>query len=139
MEDVYLVNINDKNKSGMKILIVDDDDLLRNFYSRVLLVEGYGTVCAADVGEAIKILEDGKHDIKLAIIDILMPVKTGWELIQYMKGSERFRNVPIIAITAFASSLAEYEKVKGACQLVMHKGEFDLIKFKEVIKAQIGK
>ncbi|HBC85684.1 MAG TPA: hypothetical protein DCZ94_01890 [Lentisphaeria bacterium] len=131
--------MNDQDKSGSMpvILIVDDDDLLRNFYSRVLTDEGYESVCAANGNEAIDILESGKYDIKLSIIDLLMPVKTGWELIQYMKKDNKFSNIPIIAITAFAASLDEFEKVKSTCEVVMHKGEFALDNFKNTVHAQL--
>lgn len=132
-----LIGLPDKSGFKTMILIVDDDDLLRNFYSRVLTDEGHETVCAADGGEAIGILEGGKHDIGLAIIDLLMPVKTGWELIQYMKKSRKYKDVPIIAITAVAASFDEFEKVRRTCQAVMHKGDFDLSKFKDTVKAQL--
>ncbi|HBC85364.1 MAG TPA: hypothetical protein DCZ94_00255 [Lentisphaeria bacterium] len=128
-----------KNESKTVILIVDDDDLLRNFYSRVLAAEGYEPVCATNGDEAIGILESGKHDIKLSIIDLLMPVRTGWELIQYMKKNPQYKDVPIIAITGLAASFDEFEKVKSTCQAVMHKGDFDLNKFKDTIKAQLNK
>ncbi|HBC88790.1 MAG TPA: two-component system response regulator [Lentisphaeria bacterium] len=133
------MSVQDKSGSKTVILIVDDDDLLRNFYSRVLAYEGYDPVCAANGDEAIGILESGEHDIKLGIIDLLMPVKTGWELIQYMKKSKKYKDVPIIVITAIAASFTEFEKVKSTCQVVMQKGDFDLNKFKDTVKAQLKK
>jgi len=133
------MSVQNKNDSKAIILIVDDDDLLRNFYSRVLIAEGYEPASATNGEEAIAILESGKHVISLGIIDLLMPVRTGWELIQYMKKSDKFKDVPIIAITGLAASFDGFEKVKSTCQAVMHKGDFDLNKFKDTIKAQLKK
>ena len=128
-----------KTDSRPTVLIVDDDDLLRNFYSRVLTAEGYNPVCATNGDEAISVLEKCEEDIKLSIIDLLMPVRTGWELIQYMKKNDKFRGIPIIAITGLAASFDEFEKVKSTCQAVMHKGDFDLNKFKDTIKLHLKK
>jgi two-component system, sensor histidine kinase and response regulator len=121
------------NQGRKTILICDDDDLLREFYARVLSTQGYDTVAATNGDEAISVLESGRH-FSLAIIDLLMPIRSGWELIEYMKSKPQYSKIPVVAITGLATSFDEFENVKHACDAVLHKGDFDLIKFNSIIK-----
>jgi CheY-like chemotaxis protein len=121
-----------------KVLVVDDDELLRDFYSKVIKNEGYEPVTASDGDEAIDILKN-RSDFALAIIDLLMPVRTGWELIEYMKSEDSFKDIPIIAMTGLAASFDEFQKVEEACEAVMHKGKFELPDFIETIQRLAGK
>jgi len=121
----------------VKVLICDDDDLLREFYSRVLTTQGYETVSASNGDEAIEVLESADGGIVLTIVDLLMPIRTGWELIEYMKEKDNLKNIPIIAITGLATSFDEFERVKEACDAVLHKGDFDLEQFTSIIKGLI--
>ena len=84
--------------------------------------------------EAINVLEEGDEQISLVIADLLMPVCTGWELIEYMKNHDALKDIPIIAITGLATSINEFERVKSNCNAVLHKGDFDLAEFTAVIK-----
>lgn len=120
----------DKTK---KILVVDDDDLLRDFYIKVIKSEGFIPISSSNGDEAIEQLKLNP-DVSLAIIDLLMPVRTGWELIEYMKEEDNFKNIPIIALTGLAASFDEFQKVEEVCDGVMHKGKFELPEFIEMIK-----
>ena len=122
------------SKDVKKVLICDDDDLLREFYSRVLKTQNYDTVAASNGDEAIETLTELDGQIVLEIVDLLMPVRTGWELIEYMKGKDNLKDIPIIAITGLATSFDEFEQVKDACDAVLHKGDFDLEQFTSIIK-----
>ena len=127
------------NNDNVKVLICDDDDLLREFYSRVLTTQGYQTVSACNGDEAIEALEAANGSIVLTIVDLLMPIRTGWELIEYMKEKDSLKDIPIIAITGLATSFDEFERVKEACDAVLHKGDFDLEQFTSIIKNLIAK
>ena len=117
-----------------RILIVDDDDLLCDFYVKVINGEGFEAVSASNGDEAIDVLKENP-DFSLAIIDLLMPIRTGWELIEYMKEDEQFKNIPIIALTGLAASFDEFQKVESVCEAVMHKGKFELSEFIEMLSS----
>jgi CheY-like chemotaxis protein len=117
-----------------RVLVVDDDELLREFYSRVLAGQGYEAVCAANGDEAIRLLEGAKEDFALVIMDLLMPVRTGWELIEYIKAAPAWQKVPILAITGLAASFEEFERVKAVCDEVLLKGDFELARFCDTVK-----
>ena len=115
-----------------KVLVVDDDELLRVFYVKVINGEGFDAVSASNGDEAIALLKENPN-FSLAIIDLLMPVRTGWELIEFMKGDSNYKDVPIIALTGLAASFDEFQKVEEVCDAVMHKGRFELSEFIEAI------
>ncbi|MCW3085186.1 MAG: signal transduction histidine kinase [Bacteroidetes bacterium] len=84
-----------------KIMLVDDD--IRNIYSlsNVLEEEGIQCLVAENGKEAIAMLE--KHpDVDLVLMDIMMPEMDGYEATVEIRKIERFRKLPVIALTAKA-------------------------------------
>ncbi|MGG3854337.1 response regulator transcription factor [Caldifermentibacillus hisashii] len=79
------------------ILIVEDEDILREIMKDYLLNEGYEVFEAIDGNEALAIFE--KHEIHLIILDIMLPEIDGWSVCKRIRKSS---NVPIIMLTARA-------------------------------------
>jgi CheY-like chemotaxis protein len=123
-------------KTTKKILVVDDDELLRDFYIKVLKSEGYETEFAANGDDAVEALKKNP-DFALAIIDLLMPIRTGWELIELMKSTDEYKDIPVIALTGLASSFNDFHEVEAVCDAVMHKGKFELAAFIETINKTV--
>lgn len=79
-----------------KILVADDEELIRRLVSDFLVQEGYEPVLATDGDEALDLFE--KHpDIQLMILDIMMPGADGWEVCRRVRETS---TVPIIMLTA---------------------------------------
>jgi DNA-binding response OmpR family regulator len=81
-----------------KILIVDDEEVIRKFLRIHLTKLGYEVKEAADGEQAIKQL--GGDDFDLLICDILMPKKDGWEVIKEVKSDPKTKDIPVIVLTA---------------------------------------
>jgi DNA-binding response OmpR family regulator len=81
-----------------KILIVDDEELIRKFLRILLDKLGYEVKEAADGEQAIE--ELAKDDFDLLICDILMPKKDGWEVIKEAKSNSKTKSMPLILLTA---------------------------------------
>lgn len=81
-----------------KILIVDDEEVIRKFIRIHLAKLGYEVVEAADGEQALEQL--GKDDFDLLICDILMPKKDGWEVIREAKSNPKTKSIPVIVLTA---------------------------------------
>jgi len=81
-----------------KVLIVEDDDVIRKFLRLQLGKWGYRFVEAEDGVEAI--LKLGKENFDLIICDIMMPNKDGWELIKEVRLSPKTKDIPVIVLTA---------------------------------------
>jgi DNA-binding response OmpR family regulator len=81
-----------------KILIVDDEEVIRQFLRNHLAKLGYEVKEAADGEQAIE--ELGKDDFDLLICDILMPKKDGWEVVKEVKSNSKTKQLPVILLTA---------------------------------------
>jgi CheY-like chemotaxis protein len=124
--------------TGKRILIVDDDSLLRDFFAKGIASEGYSVTAVGNGDDAIEELEK-KSDFALAIIDLLMPVRTGWELIEFMKDHDEYKNIPVILLTGLAASFNEFQKASDRCDAVMHKGNFEISELISTINDIISK
>jgi CheY-like chemotaxis protein len=79
-----------------RILIVDDDDSIRDVLAELLSQEGYQTIEASDGNEAIVEVSFGMID--LILLDMRMPGADGWSFAAAMK--ERGSTIPIIVMSA---------------------------------------
>jgi CheY-like chemotaxis protein len=84
-----------------QILIVDDD--MRNVFalSKVLEEKGLKTIKAENGEKALRLLET-EPEINLVLMDIMMPGIDGYETMRRIRAQEKFKNLPIIALTAKA-------------------------------------
>ncbi|HZN95065.1 MAG TPA: response regulator [Myxococcales bacterium] len=81
------------------LLVVDDDASHRALISDVLQEMGYRTREAANGREALDVLE---AEMPIAVLlDLRMPVMSGWGLLEALKKLPRARNLPIIIISAY--------------------------------------
>ena len=76
---------NFKENINTKILIVDDQKVIREFLKDMANTDGYSTILAEDGQEALKLFESNYQDVGLAIVDIVMPRMYGNELYYKMK------------------------------------------------------
>ncbi len=83
-----------------RILIADDKATSRELLRTVLERQGYLVTEAADGGEA---LEKAKADtLDLILLDLQMPVRTGYEVLGELRQDPRYAGLPVIALTASA-------------------------------------
>ena len=71
------------------ILIVEDEEKLRNTISDYLTLNGYTTLQAADGMEALHLLESGRERIGLVILDLMLPYLNGFELLRKIRTEGR--------------------------------------------------
>ena len=86
---------------GKKILVVDDD--MRTTFAVAHLLTGSGMKpLKAENGERALRLLDEQPDIDLVLMDIMMPIMDGYETMKRIRAQNKFRSLPIIALTAKA-------------------------------------
>ncbi len=117
-----------------KIMVVDDDRLLREFYARIFENMECETVCAEDGDQALELLRNAQRPFSLVLMDLLMPVRTGWETIEFIRNEAAWANLPIIAITGLAVSGEELQRLRKMCDHVILKKEFDLTAFRDTVE-----
>lgn len=87
---------------GRSVLIVDDDDAIREVVAEVLRDEGYGVLCAANGAQALDALGKGPLP-NLILLDLMMPVMSGWELLEHLQENDRMSRIPVVVVSAMAA------------------------------------
>jgi CheY-like chemotaxis protein len=83
------------------ILVVDDEPSLVEAIASVLEDEGYAVTTAGDGLTALRAMHDGLRPC-LAILDLMMPTMSGWELRAAMLSDPTLANIPVAIVSAFA-------------------------------------
>ena len=81
------------------LLIVDDDDRIRELIKRYLAREGFRVTTAADAAAARRILE--LFDVDLLVLDVMMPGESGFQLTHWLRGQPGGKGrTPVLILTA---------------------------------------
>ena len=101
---------------GEKILVVDDEEQIRDVLSDFLTKKGYEVVSASNGEEALELTETEKPHVIL--LDVKMPGIDGIETCRRLKEDEKTRSIPIVMITAFADREVE-AYIEGADDFIV--------------------
>ncbi|RCL87401.1 response regulator [Hyphomonas sp.] len=81
-----------------KILVADDDRLLRGLLEHKLAVAGFEVDVAEDGGAALELARTMKYD--LMVLDAMMPVMDGFEVLRRLKNDPDTASLPVVMLTA---------------------------------------
>jgi CheY-like chemotaxis protein len=101
------------------ILLVDDVEDGRDIYSTYLTFKGYSVICAANGDEALARAREHRPD--LILMDLSMPGLTGTQAMRALRADDRFRSVPIVALTAHALDDERREALQAGFDAVITK------------------
>ena len=93
------------------ILIVEDDPKNLKLFRDLLQVSGYTTLEATDGKQGVELAREKKPD--LILMDIQMPVMDGLEATKLLKNNDVTKDIPIVALTAYAMQ-GDEEKMREA-------------------------
>jgi len=82
-----------------RILIADDDPVMRHLLTSIVRKEGYDAVVVDDGREAYRILQSDA-DFRAGIFDMMMPHLEGLDIIRYMRTEKRLQRIPVMMISA---------------------------------------
>jgi CheY-like chemotaxis protein len=94
------------------VLVVDDARSIRETANMLLSAAGYNVHLAADGDEALKLI--GEKSIDLILLDLLMPNKTGFDVLAAVLEDEKTSTLPIIVMSAvYEESVIQFLQQKG--------------------------
>jgi two-component system cell cycle response regulator DivK len=102
-----------------RILIVEDNKVDVRLLKDILEGRGYETLQTGDALEAINLALANLPD--LILMDIQLPDISGLEVTRRLRGDERSRGIPIVAVTAFAMGWHEREVLDSGCDAYISK------------------
>jgi len=89
-----------KKGSRATILIIEDEDDIRTFASRVLELEGYRVLQADDGDEGLRLARG--NQVALVLLDLRLPGRDGWAVLSQMKDDPELSSIPVVVFTASA-------------------------------------
>lgn len=107
----------------IKVLIAEDDLIFRNLVCDILKKEGYSPIEAGNGKEALDIFFASK-DIDLIILDVMMPIYDGWEVLKEIRENSE---IPIIMLTALGDEKNEVLGLKkGADEYIAKPFSYEI-------------
>jgi len=95
------------------ILIVEDNELNLKLFNDLLQAHGYNTVQTRDGHAAVQLA--GEHRPDLILMDIQLPGISGLDVTRKIKAVDALKDIPVVAVTAFAMKGDEEKFIEGGC------------------------
>ncbi len=83
-----------------KVLLIEDEESLRNLYTRILSTKNYEVEAAADGEIALSLLKQFRPDV--IVLDIVMPHYNGVEILKILKNDGELKSIPVVMLTALS-------------------------------------
>jgi CheY-like chemotaxis protein len=114
------------------VLVVDDDDDIRDTLRLALELHGYAVLMATDGKEALELLRTRPRP-GLILLDLMMPVLDGWEFVKELDRDPKIADIPIVVITAYADPARPVPR-----SLTTIEKPLDLIDLIDVVKRSLA-
>jgi len=121
---------------GKKILLIEDEEIMIDLLRKKLVAEGYKVLVARNGEEGLELMKESLPD--LVLLDIIMPKKDGFEVMEEKKKDKNLKKIPLIIISNSGQAIElDRAKALGARDWLV-KTEFDPKEVLEKVKKQIG-
>jgi len=128
-QDISEITTRTKRTGRLKVLVVDDDDQIREILTDMLTMDGYSATACPDANAALKTINEDSFDI--LITDLGMPGMSGLDLAGEVH--ETHPQIPIAMITGWGTQLSEQEVSSRGIRAILSK-PFHLKEVKELIQ-----
>lgn len=120
--------------AGRRVLIVDDSAFFRNMLKPLLVSAGYRAMTASSADEALALRESGEF-FDLILSDIEMPGLSGVDFAREVRGDERWRETPLVALSSLASD--EHVRRGEAAGFDQYVAKFDRSRLLDAVARQL--
>jgi two-component system response regulator MprA len=110
---------------GGRILVVDDDMMLRRSVARILEEEGYEVAHATDGADALAQIRNRRPDAIL--LDVMMPRMNGREVLEQLRSNAQSAGIPVVIMTALQTIDPDRAEALGADDLVEKPFDVDVL------------
>ena len=118
------------------VLIVEDTPIVREPLEKLLRYEGFDTVATSNGVEALEAMKIHTPDVIL--LDVAMPKMNGVEFLHQLRGDERWRDVPVIVLTAVMDSTQLRMARELSVREVLFKSKFSFADLLGQIRRCLG-
>ena len=86
--------------NGKRLILVADDEMINRELLRAVLESDYEILFAEDGRRTLDLVRENKDDVSLVLLDLMMPLLPGQEVLRRMKADPDLRHIPVIVLTA---------------------------------------
>lgn len=115
-----------------KVMIVEDDAVLVNALTLALEDEGYDISVATDGEEAEKKILKEIPD--LILLDLLLPIKSGFEVLKVVRGNPDTKDISVVILTNFEQETSVDEGMRLGAKDYVVKANIDIKDIPEIVK-----
>jgi CheY-like chemotaxis protein len=119
-----------------KIIIIEDEEILRNLLKKKLENQGYQIEVAEDGEQGIRKIREGSFD--LILLDIIMPKMGGFDMLEEMQKDESIPEIPVIVVSNSGQPVEIDRAQKLGAKDWIVKTEFDPQEVINKVQEQIG-
>jgi two-component system response regulator MprA len=105
------------------VLVVDDEQDLRDMLRFALMADGYQVATAANGVEALESIRINQP--QAVLLDLMMPRMTGYEVVEALRSEGRLEDVPVVILTARVIDDLDRDKLSGT-RAILQKGSMDI-------------
>ena len=88
------------SSNGKRQILVADDEMVNREMMGMVLANDYEVIFAEDGGQALELVRQNCETLSLVMLDLMMPVMSGREVLRELKASKTTRQIPVIVLTA---------------------------------------
>lgn len=121
------------------ILIVDDEPDIVNLTEKFLKLGEFNTITSNNAKEAMKMVEENYDKIALILLDIMMPGRSGYSVLEEIKNSEKYKDILVVLFTvkSFNEDIQKGKKLGADDYIVKPFSGKELLKrIKEILEKQ---
>ena len=119
-----------------KILIIEDDPLMRRLYQKIFTFEKYEVESAEDGEEGLE--KARKVKPTLILLDVMMPKMNGLQVLEKLKADQDLKKIPVVMLTNLAGQKdAETALAKGAVKYIV-KSEYEPKQVADMVKGVLA-
>ena len=108
-----------------RILLVDDDEDLQCILKNALEIEGYEVLLANNGQEALDILAQKNTIVNCIILDLMMPIMDGTEMLEKLRQNPKLKNIPVILSTA--KGIIDQKSIDNSQAVIKKPMKIDLL------------
>ncbi|MFX1265739.1 MAG: response regulator [Promethearchaeota archaeon] len=98
-----------KSRKVKTVLIIEDEADIRRFARRLLELENYNVLEAANGNDGLRLIKEN-HNLSMILLDLRLPGRDGWVVMDEMKKDTKLSKIPIVV---FSASAAEWQRKKA--------------------------
>jgi CheY-like chemotaxis protein len=106
----------DSSSEKALVLVVDDDPDTREAMTELLQIQGFAVLAAGNGREALELLK--VENPSVVLLDLMMPVISGWEFLRYRKAQPELAKIPVI-VTSAVIDRAAGAHAEGADEILL--------------------